>query len=193
MDEKSFDELQLVAEKALKDGNPEATARLSSMLDNPESLPQLRFLLDNSTNQCALLVAAKGTDALLTKFWTKFPKEYKVELRSYLLNYLSSKTVQILRSCPDLGQRICDTLCKIAGLMTKLGWFEDSCYKEIVPDAKKFLQASDATLYYIGMRILYFVGDGMNVQTSGQTITSLRKIAVAFRDHSLLEAFIVGR
>ena len=76
--------------------------------------------------------------------------------------------------------------------MTKLCWYEEDQYRKIVDDASRFLEkgaAGQPGLYLLGLKLLSMLVTEMNQPTPGRTLTQHRKIAVAFRDQSLLKTF----
>ena len=76
--------------------------------------------------------------------------------------------------------------------MTKLCWYEEDQYRKIVDDASQILEkgaAGQPGLYLLGLKLLSMLVTEMNQPTPGRTLTQHRKIAVAFRDQSLLKTF----
>jgi hypothetical protein len=68
-------------------GDKAAEAVLSVFSKNSECIAQSRLILDHSTNQWALLLAAKSLRDLLTTFFHTFTGAQTLEIRNYLLNY----------------------------------------------------------------------------------------------------------
>ena len=76
--------------------------------------------------------------------------------------------------------------------MTKLCWYDEDQYRKIVDDASQFLEkgaGGQPGLYLLGLKLLSMLVSEMNQPTPGRTLTQHRKIAVAFRDQSLLKTF----
>ena len=76
--------------------------------------------------------------------------------------------------------------------MTKLCWYEEDQYRKIVDDASGLLEkgaAGQPGLYLLALKLLSMLVSEMNQPTPGRTLTQHRKIAVAFRDQSLLKTF----
>ena len=76
--------------------------------------------------------------------------------------------------------------------MTKLCWYEEDQFRKTVDDASQFLEkgaAGQSGLYLLGLKLLSMLVTEMNQPTPGRTMTQHRKIAVAFRDQSLLKTF----
>ena len=79
--------------------------------------------------------------------------------------------------------------------MTKLCWYEEDQYRKIVDDASHLLEkgaAGQPGLYLLGLKLLSMLVSEMNQPTPGRTLTQHRKIAVAFRDQSLLKTFALS-
>ena len=79
--------------------------------------------------------------------------------------------------------------------MTKLCWYEEDQYRKIVDDASHLLEkgaAGQPGLYLLGLKLLSMIVSEMNQPTPGKTLTQHRKIAVAFRDQSLLTTFQIS-
>lgn len=79
--------------------------------------------------------------------------------------------------------------------MTKLCWYEEDQYRKIVDDASHLLEkgaAGQPGFYLLGLKLLSMLVSEMNQPTPGRTLTQHRKIAVAFRDQSLLKTFQIS-
>lgn len=79
--------------------------------------------------------------------------------------------------------------------MTKLCWYDEDQYRKIVDDASHLLElgaAGQPGLYLLGLKLLSMLVSEMNQPTPGRTLTQHRKIAVAFRDQSLLKTFQIS-
>jgi hypothetical protein len=72
---------------------------------------------------------------------------------------------------------------------TKLAWFDSDHHRNIVDDAKVFLEKGTPSHYLLGLKILHALVSEMNSPTAGRTLTQHRKIAVSFRDQSLFKIF----
>lgn len=92
------------------------------------------------------------------------------------------------------------SLIQLVCRVTKVCWNEDNAHREFVNEVTKFFQHSVRHMT-LGMQILtelivemnlvspYLCFDILFLYFSGQSITLLRKIAVSFRDISLLNIF----
>ena len=93
---------------------------------------------------------------------------------------------------PGLEAFVTTSLVQLICRMTKLCWYEEDLYRKIVDDASQLLEkgaAGQPGLYLLGLKLLSMLVSEMNQPTPGRTLTQHRKIAVAFRDQSLLKTF----
>jgi exportin-7 len=159
----------------------EAQSQLLTLQSSADFMPQCQYILDNSQQPYAQLLASTSLETLVTQFWNHFGVDYKVEMRNYVLNYLASHA-------GTLKDFVVGSLAKLASRITKLGWFDSPEHREIMDEIAKFLQAT-IDHHIIGLKILHALVDEMNIPTTGRTLTHHRKAAVSFRDISLFTAF----
>lgn len=162
----------------------EAQQQLLTLQSNADFIPQCQFILDNSNQPYAQLLASSSLEALITQFWNNFTSEQKLEIRNYVLSYLANKA-------HALQDFVIGSLSKLACRITKLGWFDHPELRDITEEVTKFLQAT-IDHHIIGLRILNALVDEMNVPTTGRTLTHHRKIAVSFRDNALFQVFQIA-
>ena len=175
--------------EALYNGNSqnqriEAQQKLLTLQSSADFIPQCQFILDNSSQPYAQLLASTSLEVLITQFWNNFSAEQKIEVRNYVLNYLASHAHL-------LQDFVIGSLCKLACRITKLGWFDSPEHRDIIEETTKFLQAS-IDHHLVGLRLLNALVEEMNVPTAGRTLTHHRKTAVSFRDQSLFQVFQVS-
>jgi exportin-7 len=152
-----------------------------TLQSSADFLPQCQYILDNSRQPYAQLLASTSLEALVTQFWNHFTNDYKVEMRNYVLNYLATHSGQ-------LEDFVVGSLAKLVARITKLGWFDCPEHREIMEEVAKFLQAT-IDHHIIGLKILTALVEEMNIPISGRTLTFHRKAAVSFRDISLFKVF----
>jgi exportin-7 len=162
----------------------EAQQSLLVLQSSLEYIPQCQFILDNSTQTYAQLIASTSLEALVTQFWNNFSAEQKLEIRNYVLNYLAVHA-------PTLGEFNLGSLAKLTCRITKLGWFDSTEHREIIEEVTKFLEAT-VDHKIIGLKLLNALVDEMNTPTTGRTLTVHRKTAVSFRDHALYQIFQIS-
>ena len=108
--------------------------------------------------------------------------QLRLDIRNYVLNYLANKG-------PGLVEFSSTSLVSLLCRVTKLGWFENEAYREIVTDTMQFLNQTQLGHIYLGLKILNQLVTEMNQPLSGRSLTQHRKTAVSFRDHALGNIF----
>jgi hypothetical protein len=83
------------------DARAEAQQQLLTLQSSAEFIPQCQYILDNSTQPYAQLLASNSLEALITLFWNNFNTEQKLELRNYILNYLAMNGPSNPQVCPS--------------------------------------------------------------------------------------------
>jgi exportin-7 len=162
----------------------EAQQQLLTLQSSAEYIPQCQFILDNSSQPYAQLMASTSLEMLVTQFWNNFTAEQKLEIRNYMLNYLANQASK-------LQEFVVGSLSKLTCRITKLGWFDCNEHREIIEEITKFLEATiDHKI--IGLKLLNALVDEMNTATTGRTLTVHRKTAVSFRDHALYQIFQIS-
>lgn len=162
----------------------EAQQQLLTLQSSAEYIPQCQFILDNSLQPYAQLMASTSLEMLITQFWNNFTAEQKLEIRNYMLNYLAVQA-------PKLQEFVVGSLSKLTCRITKLGWFDCTEHREIIEKITKFLEAT-TDHKIVGLKLLNALVDEMNTPTSGRTLTVHRKTAVSFRDHALYQIFQIS-
>lgn len=162
----------------------EATLQLNQLQSNPEFIPQCQYILDNTQQSYAQLVASTSLELLITQFWNKFLIEQKIEIKNYVLGYLAART-------SNLEDFVIKSLCKLACRITKLGWFDSPEHRTIIEETNKFLEAS-IPHHIVGLVLLNVLVQEMNSPSTGRTLTLHRKTSVSFRDQALFQIFQIA-
>jgi len=144
----------------------EAQQQLMTLQTSAEFIPQCQFILDNSAQPYAQVVASASLEILITQFWNNFSIPQKLEIRNYVLNYLATKAHM-------LNDFVLGNLAKLACRVTKLGWFESAEHREIIEETSKFLQ-STIDHHIVGLRLLNALVDEMNSPTIGENPSNTR-------------------
>jgi exportin-7 len=158
-----------------------AQQKIIHMQSSADFIPKCQYILDNSSQPYAHLLASTSLESLMTQFWNNFTADEKLQIRNYVLNILATKS-------HNLEEFVIQSLCKLACRITKLGWFDSDSHRGIIEEVSKFL-GSSMLHQLIGLRLLTSLVDEMNLPTTGRTLTLHRKTAVSFRDTSLLKVF----
>lgn len=85
----SIEEFEDLCQKLYNPGNnPHFTNEISAKLSGfkePQKIPQLRAIFQQSNNQYALFFSAQALRDIITKKWNEIPKEEKEKLSKYLI------------------------------------------------------------------------------------------------------------
>lgn len=148
-------------------------------------IPQCQTILDKSTNQYALYVAATSLTKLISEHWNNFTEPQRVDIRNYMMTYLAGKGPHLQ---PFVITALIQMLCRI----TKLGWFDSGGkLRTIVTMTTKFLQET-VQHCIIGLKILNELVVEFNHPSARRSISAHRKVAVSFRDESLFYTFEIA-
>eukprot|EP00941_MAST-03F_sp_MAST-3F-sp1_P000272 g272.t1 len=161
-----------------------AQAELVSITDTPQFIPKCQYIFENSTNNYALMVAAKSLTKLVTTHWNNFTSDGRVDIRNFVLSYMANRGSAVE---PFVLKHLVVLVCRI----TKLGWFDDPRHRDLVKEVTKFLQATIEHCI-IGLRLLNELVQDMNRPLPGQSLTDHRKASVSFRDACLFHMFQVS-
>ncbi|KAL3148536.1 hypothetical protein ABBQ38_013973 [Trebouxia sp. C0009 RCD-2024] len=151
-----------------------------------ESVSMCKAILDSSRSPYAQLFAASSLVKVVTE--QALSASVKLDMRQYFLQYLESHGA-------GLETFVTTSLIQLICRMTKLCWYDEDQYRKIVDDASHLLElgaAGQPGLYLLGLKLLSMLVSEMNQPTPGRTLTQHRKIAVAFRDQSLLKTFQIS-
>lgn len=165
-------------------GLKDAQQQLLQLQSNADFIPQCKFILDNTQQPYAQILASSSLEVLMTSFWTNINSEGKIEIRNYILNYLAARA-------PSSEDFVISALAKLVCRISKLGWFDGQEHREIVTDVGNFLSGS-VDHHIVGLKVLRALVEEMNIPNSNRTLTVHRKTAVSFRDHALFNAFQIS-
>ncbi|KAJ3024653.1 UNVERIFIED_CONTAM: hypothetical protein HDU68_007912 [Siphonaria sp. JEL0065] len=147
-----------------------------------ESLGNCQQVLELSLSPYAQLFATLHLKTLVLSHFQLFTVPQKLELRTFILNYLGTRGI-------NLQIYVMSGLAEIFGLITKLGWFDADEFQNSLVDASKFLQASNEHRI-VGVLLLATLVQEMNRLTAVlKNMTRHRKVAVNFRDLQLAQIF----
>jgi len=161
----------------------DAERQITELKNSTEFIPQCQFILDNSSNPYAQHLAAQALETLVTKYWSNFTNEQRIDMRNYILSYLTSKYLE-----PFVLMALTKCCCRI----TKLGWFDSIEQREIIGKTQAIMAEEFPEYQVVGLRLYITMVDEMDTPTAGKTMTLHRKTAVSFRDQGLLQAFQVS-
>uniref|UniRef100_G1MSL5 RAN binding protein 17 n=1 Tax=Meleagris gallopavo TaxID=9103 RepID=G1MSL5_MELGA len=101
------------------------------LINSPDCLSQCQLLLE----QRAVILAATCLSRLVSRA-SPLPIEQRIDIRNYLLNYVTSQ--------PTLAPLVTQALVQVIAKITKLGWFgilkDQLVFKDVIADVEEFLQ-----------------------------------------------------
>lgn len=188
MDLQQLPQLEALCERLYTAQSQAERVQVEQMLgvfgQSTEHVPALKAILDNSRSPYAQLLASSSLTKLLTEH--SLSPSVRADMKNYFLTYLDS-------NCTRLEHFVSVSLVQLLCRTAKLGWFDADTHRQIVEDAKRFLERGakepSPQHYLVGLRILHTIVQEMNQATPGRTLTQHRKAAVNFRDTALLRAF----
>ncbi|KAL2895726.1 Exportin-7, partial [Bienertia sinuspersici] len=107
-----------------------AESTLRSFSQDTNCVPQLEYILENSRNQYAILFASSSLLKHVTE--NNVPLQLRLQIRNHVINYLASRSA-------DLEHFVIVSLIQLVCRLTKLGWFDDDKFKDLINDAVNFL------------------------------------------------------
>lgn len=163
-----------------------AEKTLVQFVSSQDALPKCQMLLDRADSSYAQLLAA----TTLTKLIQGLNLEQRIDIRSYILNYLANR--------PNLQHFVVQALVTLLAKITKYGWFDtyknELIFQNLLEDVKTFLQGS-VEHCTIGVQILSQLVLEMNsiVEVDANiSFSKNRKIATSFRDQQLYDIFLLS-
>ncbi|XP_011206263.1 ran-binding protein 16 isoform X1 [Bactrocera neohumeralis] len=164
----------------------DAEKALVAFVSSQDALPKCQMLLERADSSYAQLLAA----TTLTKLIQGLNLEQRIDIRSYVLNYLANR--------PNLQHFVVQALVTLLAKITKYGWFDmyksELIFQNLFEDVKKFLQGS-VEHCTIGVQILSQLVLEMNsiIEVDvNLTFSKNRKIATSFRDQQLYDIFLLS-
>ena len=183
----SLGQLSVLCERLYTSQDPAERAQVEISLacfsQNTEYISQCQFILDNSASPYAQLFASSSLVKQVTKH--TLAAQLRLDIGNYVVTYLASKG-QELQSIVTTSLIL--LLCRI----TKLGWYDDERFRDVVKEATKFLAQGFGEHFLIGLKIFNQLVAEMNQSSPGLSLTHHRKTACSFRDLALFQIFQIS-
>ncbi|GAB4851808.1 hypothetical protein Ancab_031207 [Ancistrocladus abbreviatus] len=149
---------------------------------NTNYISQCEYIMENARTSYALLLASSSLLKQVTE--NKLPLQLRLHIRDHVISYLAARG-------PNLESFVTGSLIQLLCRVTKLGWFDDDRFGDLVKDSINFLgQGTDHKA--IGLKILNQLVNEMNQPNMELSLTQHRRVAGAFRDHSLLQIYRIS-
>mmetsp|Transcript_24122 Transcript_24122/g.77650 ORF Transcript_24122/g.77650 Transcript_24122/m.77650 type:complete len:1092 (-) Transcript_24122:124-3399(-) len=164
----------------------QAHQTLLPLVQNPQCMPQLQFVLAHTSNPHALIFSATGLMKLITTHWTSVSDQQKEEMRNFLFDYLAKNGPDLYRSAPSGVSPVVRLLCRVI----KLAWLEGPQFQNVTERVGQFLQSSPLH-WVLGLEIYTDLTTDMQ-PSIGPSMSRFRRTALSFRDTALPPIFTIG-
>jgi len=189
MDANTLQEVEALSQQLYGGGTSnearaEAERQLSVLSTNPEMLDQVRQILEATSQPFTQHLACTSAAKQLTSNWGRFSAQQRLDMRNFTLTFLANKG-------PSCESFVVVALVSLLARITKLGWFENSEHSDVPKEVTQFLSAS-VDHCVIGLQIFNELISEMNVNKTGQPLSTHRKKSVSFRDRNLFQIFQIS-
>ena len=159
---------------------------LMPLLNQFESIPQLEFVLANSTNPHAILFSANGLIQLITTFWSSLSEAQREELKSFLMSFLASRCSEMYAS--PLAEQAMSFMIRLLCRLVKLAWLDGPKFQTITTDVQTLIDSGSIAQAILAVDIYTTLTVEMQ-PTKGPQMARHRRTAMSFRDVSLASIF----
>ncbi|CAI5478824.1 unnamed protein product [Closterium sp. Yama58-4] len=113
------------------------------------------------------------------------PVQLRLDIRNYVVSFLATKG-------PKAESFVTASLVQLLCRISKLGWYDDERFRDIVDECTKFLAQGTAEHFFLGLKIFNQLVAEMNQPSPGRSLTFHRKTACSFRDLALFAIFQIS-
>uniref|UniRef100_A0A803LZU9 Importin N-terminal domain-containing protein n=1 Tax=Chenopodium quinoa TaxID=63459 RepID=A0A803LZU9_CHEQI len=143
-------------------------------------IPQLEYILENARNPYAVLFASSSLLKHVTQ--NMLPLQLQLQIRNHVVNYLASRSA-------NLEHFVATSLIQLVCRVSKLGWFVDDKFQELISDSLNFLNQQEAAHYAMGLKVLNQLVSEMNRPTPGLPLLLHRRVVSKFKDKALRQIY----
>ncbi|CAI5957507.1 unnamed protein product [Closterium sp. NIES-65] len=148
-----------------------------------ERMPSFDYILDNSSSPYAQVLASSSLVKQVTDH--TLPVQLRLDIRNYVVSFLATKG-------PKAESFVTASLVQLLCRISKLGWYDDERFRDIVDECTKFLAQGTAEHFFLGLKIFNQLVAEMNQPSPGRSLTFHRKTACSFRDLALFAIFQIS-
>ncbi|GJP36962.1 hypothetical protein CLOM_g1463 [Closterium sp. NIES-68] len=148
-----------------------------------EYISQCQYILDNSSSPYAQVLASSSLVKQVTDH--TLPVQLRLDIRNYIVSFLATKG-------PKAQSFVTASLVQLLCRISKLGWYDDERFRDIVDECTKFLAQGTAEHFFLGLKIFNQLVAEMNQPSPGRSLTFHRKTACSFRDLALFAIFQIS-
>ncbi|KAI5074563.1 hypothetical protein GOP47_0010524 [Adiantum capillus-veneris] len=183
----SLAQLEVLCERLYNSQDSSERAHAESTLQcfsvNTEYISQCQFILNNTSSPYAQMLASSSLLKQVTDHTLSLP--LRLDIRNYVVSYLGTRG-------RELQSFVTTSLIQLLCRITKLAWYDDDRFREIVKEATTFLTQATTEHFYIGLKIFNQLVAEMNQANGGLPLMHHRKIACSFRDLALFQIFQIS-
>lgn len=183
----SLAQLEVLCERLYNSQDSSERARAESTLQcfsvNTDYISQCQFILDNTSSPYAQMLASSSLVKQVTEHTLSL--QLRLDIRNYVITYLATRG-------RELQSFVTTSLIQLLCRITKLAWYDDDRFRDIVKEAMTFLTQATKEHFYIGLKILNQLVAEMNQANGGLPLMHHRKIACSFRDLALFQIFQIS-
>eukprot|EP00798_Chlamydomonas_sp_ICE-L_P019293 gene19293-25939_t len=147
--QRQLPQLEQMCERLYLTQSQEERLQVEQMLgvfgQSTEYIADLKAILDSSSSPYAQHMAATSLLKLATEHSLSAP--VRAEMKQYFLSYLDNKG-------PSLQHFVVVQIVQLLTRTVKLGWYENDVHKQIVEDAKAFIDKGTPEHYLLALRVL---------------------------------------
>ncbi|CAI5993163.1 unnamed protein product, partial [Closterium sp. NIES-64] len=144
---------------------------------------EMEYILDNSSSPYAQVLASSSLVKQVTDH--TLPVQLRLDIRNYVVSFLATKG-------PKAESFVTASLVQLLCRISKLGWYDDERFRDIVDECTKFLAQGTAEHFFLGLKIFNQLVAEMNQPSPGRSLTFHRKTACSFRDLALFAIFQIS-
>ncbi|MCO5551769.1 hypothetical protein L7F22_005272 [Adiantum nelumboides] len=183
----SLAQLEVLCERLYNSQDSSERAHAESTLQcfsvNTDYISQCQFILNNTSSPYAQMLASASLLKQVTDHTLSLP--LRLDIRNYVVSYLGTRG-------RELQSFVTTSLIQLLCRITKLAWYDDDRFREIVKEATTFLTQATTEHFYIGLKIFNQLVAEMNQANGGLPLMHHRKIACSFRDLALFQIFQIS-
>lgn len=183
----SLAQLESLCERLYNSADPAERSHAEQTLlcfsTSTEYISQCQFILDNSSSPYAQVLASSSLVKQVTDH--TLPVQLRVDIRNYVVSFLASKG-------PKAQSFVTASLVQLLCRISKLGWYDDERFRDIVDECTKFLAQGTLEHFFLGLKIFNQLVAEMNQPSPGRSLTFHRKTACSFRDLALFPIFQIS-
>ncbi|MCO5579366.1 hypothetical protein L7F22_033221 [Adiantum nelumboides] len=183
----SLAQLEVLCERLYNSQDSSERAHAESTLQcfsvNTDYISQCQFILNNTSSPYAQMLASSSLLKQVTDHTLSLP--LRLDIRNYVVSYLGTRG-------RELQSFVTTSLIQLLCRITKLAWYDDDRFREIVKEATTFLTQATTEHFYIGLKIFNQLVAEMNQANGGLPLMHHRKIACSFRDLALFQIFQIS-